>query len=62
VFRDKENYAGFEVLTPMVVKSYFFWDITPCSPLKVNRRFGGIYRLYLQERRISRGRNERESR
>jgi hypothetical protein len=22
-------------------KSIIFWDITPCSPLKVNRRFGG---------------------
>jgi hypothetical protein len=24
-----------------------FWDITQCSPLKVKRRFGGTYRLYL---------------
>jgi hypothetical protein len=23
--------------------SYFFWDITLCSPVKINRRFGGIY-------------------
>jgi hypothetical protein len=30
------------------VKSVIFWDITSCSPLKVNRRFGGIYRLHLQ--------------
>jgi hypothetical protein len=28
------------------------------SPLKVNRRFGGIYRLHIQCRRISRARNE----
>jgi hypothetical protein len=27
------------------LKSSVFWDITLCSPLKVNRRFGGIYRL-----------------
>jgi hypothetical protein len=27
-----------------------FSDITPCSPLKVNRRFGGTYRLHLQSR------------
>jgi hypothetical protein len=33
---------GFEVLTPVVLKSAVFWDIEPCSPLKVNRRFGGI--------------------
>jgi hypothetical protein len=30
-----------------------FWDITPCSPLKVNLRFGGIYSLHLQGRRIA---------
>jgi hypothetical protein len=29
-----------------------FWDITPCSPLKVNRRFGGTYRLHLQGRAL----------
>jgi hypothetical protein len=25
-----------------------FWYITLCSPLKVNRRFGGTHRLHLQ--------------
>jgi hypothetical protein len=25
-----------------------FWDITPCGPLIVNRRFGGTHRLHLQ--------------
>jgi hypothetical protein len=34
----------------------------PCSLLKVNRRFGGIYRLHLQGRRISRSRNQSENR
>jgi hypothetical protein len=29
----------------LIKKSFIFWDITPCSPLKVNRRFGGICRL-----------------
>jgi hypothetical protein len=28
-------YVGFEVLTTVVMKSDIFWDITPCSPLKV---------------------------
>jgi hypothetical protein len=32
-------------------KSIIFWDMTPCSPLGVNRRFGGTYRLHLQGRR-----------
>jgi hypothetical protein len=35
------------------LKSTIFWDITPRSPLKVNRRFGGTYRLHLQGRRIT---------
>jgi hypothetical protein len=32
---------GFEVLTTVVINSTVFWDITLCSPLRVNRRFGG---------------------
>jgi hypothetical protein len=31
-------FVGFEVLTAVVMKSTIFWNITPCSPLKVNRR------------------------
>jgi hypothetical protein len=45
----------------MSMKRTIFWSITPCSPLKMNRRFGGTYRLHLQVRRISRARNQRES-
>jgi hypothetical protein len=30
------------------MKSIIFWDMTPCSPLSFNRRFGGTYRLHLQ--------------
>jgi hypothetical protein len=33
--------AGFEVLTEVVMKNSIFWNITPCSLLKVNRNFGG---------------------
>jgi hypothetical protein len=39
---------GFEILTAVVIKSVIFWDKTPCSPLKVNRRFGEKYRLYFK--------------
>jgi hypothetical protein len=42
------NCVGFEVLTAVVKKSTIFWDITPCSPLSVNRRLGGTYCLHLQ--------------
>jgi hypothetical protein len=38
---EKEKYTGFEVLTAVVIKSYICWDVTPCSPLKVDRRVGG---------------------
>jgi hypothetical protein len=40
-------------LAKAVIKSSVFWDITPCTPLKVSRRFGGKYRLHLQDWRIS---------
>jgi hypothetical protein len=45
-----------------MLKSTVFWDITPCSPFNVNRRFGGTYRLQLQGRRIGRARYQCESR
>jgi hypothetical protein len=35
-------------LTAAVMKSTNFWDIRPCSLLKVKRRFGRTYRLHLQ--------------
>jgi hypothetical protein len=37
-----------------------FCYIMPCSPVKGNRRFGGTYRLQLQGRRLSQGRNQYE--
>jgi hypothetical protein len=40
-------YVGFEVLTAVVMKSSVFWDITPCNPLKINRHFGGTFRLHV---------------
>jgi hypothetical protein len=39
-----------------------FWDITPCSPLKVNRRFREIYGIHVQVRRMSLERKQCESR
>jgi hypothetical protein len=32
----------------LFIKNTIFWDITPSSPLSVNRRFGGTYCLHLQ--------------
>jgi hypothetical protein len=59
------NYASAIAAIPWAIiplKSTNFWDITPCSPLKVSWRFGGIYRLHLQGWRISQERNQREGR
>jgi hypothetical protein len=47
-------FEGFQFLTAVVI----FWDITPCSPLRVNR--GGTCRLHLQGRRIRQARNQSE--
>jgi hypothetical protein len=58
----KTEHVGLEVLVVLVMKSAIFWDITPCSPLKVNRRFGGTYDLHHQGRKISRARYQLESR
>jgi hypothetical protein len=35
------------------MKSPIFLDITPCSPLKINRRLRGTCSLHLQGRRMS---------
>jgi hypothetical protein len=35
-------FVGCEVLTALIMKSSVFWDIMPCTPLKVNWLFGGI--------------------
>jgi hypothetical protein len=52
---------GFEVLKAVIVKCSVFWDVTPCSPFKVNRRFGGKYCILLHGRRISHARNQSEA-
>jgi hypothetical protein len=46
----------------LLLKGTILWDIKPCSPLKVNRRFGGTYQLHLQGRLISPERTQREIR
>jgi hypothetical protein len=34
-----------EILTAVVMKTSIFKDITPCSAVNINRRFGGTSRL-----------------
>jgi hypothetical protein len=38
--------------THVELKNSIFWNITPCSALKVDRRFGGTCRSRLHGRRI----------
>jgi hypothetical protein len=35
-------------LSSHYLKSYIFWDKTLGTPLKINQRFGGTCRLYIQ--------------
>jgi hypothetical protein len=51
-----------ETIRTLHLKSSIFWDITSCSQLKMNRRFGGSCRIHIQGRRISQARNQREAR
>jgi hypothetical protein len=53
-------FVGFQILTAVLIRSAIFWDTTPCSPLKVNLRFGRIYHLHLQGQ-ISQVTQQRES-
>jgi hypothetical protein len=43
-----QHNIGFEVLTTIVTNNSIFWDITLCSPLKINLRSRGICYLHLQ--------------
>jgi hypothetical protein len=46
----EERLVGFGVLTAVVINITKFWDITPISVFKVNRRFYvGACRLHLQD-------------
>jgi hypothetical protein len=48
-----------EVLTAVVMNGAVFWHITLCSPVTVNRRFRGTFRLHHQGQRINQERNQR---
>jgi hypothetical protein len=48
VSTDNPTFQKKFIRTAVVMKSYTFWDISPCSPLKVSRRFGETRGLQLQ--------------
>jgi hypothetical protein len=33
-------HVGFQTLTAVTMKSFIFWDVTPCSPVEVHRCCG----------------------
>jgi hypothetical protein len=41
--------------------SSIFWDITPCSPMKVDRRFGGTCRSHFHGRRVNQELSQQEA-
>jgi hypothetical protein len=43
------------------MESSIFWDIAPCSPLKINKRFLGTCRPHLWYQRASQARNQHEA-
>jgi hypothetical protein len=55
------SHVEYEILTAAVTNNSVFWDITQCSPLKINRRFGGKRCLRLQRRNIIQERNQHEA-
>jgi hypothetical protein len=50
---NNQKTVAFQIPTAVAVKSSVFWDIPSCGLVKVNRHFGGTYRLHLQGRRVS---------
>jgi hypothetical protein len=46
----REYNVRFEVIPAVVKKRPVFWDVTPCSPLEVSRRFGGACAAVLATR------------
>jgi hypothetical protein len=42
----------FEIFTAMTMKNAVFWDVALCRSC-VNRRFGGTYCFYLQDRKVN---------
>jgi hypothetical protein len=47
------NYIALEVFTAVCMKTTVFWDVTPCSPVKVHQCFRGTHCVHLQGQRES---------
>jgi hypothetical protein len=51
ILKKKKKNVKFEVLTAVTMKAVVLWDVALCTSC-VKRRFGGMYRLQLQSRKI----------
>jgi hypothetical protein len=38
----------------------YFWNVVPCSPVEIDRRFGGTYCLHLKDQRVSQTRSKHQ--
>jgi hypothetical protein len=52
------DFSGSTVKTILNRKSTVFLDVTPCSPVEIHRSYGRMYYLHLQDRRVSKARNQ----
>jgi hypothetical protein len=60
-FQNSKQPVGFEVFTAVITNSSVSWNVTSCSPLRVNWCFTGTYRLYFQGLRVSPASNPYEA-
>jgi hypothetical protein len=58
---NKAFYLGYELVTAVVMWSSVFFDITTCSPLKVNQHFVRMCHLQHKGRRINQATNQLEA-
>jgi hypothetical protein len=48
ILKTRKHNVRFDVFTAVTMKNAIFWDVASCRPC-VNRRFGGTFRLHLQD-------------
>jgi hypothetical protein len=52
--RNPSNWGfGLDYFTDMSTESAVFWDLTPCSPIEVHRRFREMSCLHIHDRKAS---------
>jgi hypothetical protein len=49
------------ILTAERMENVIFYDVTPCTPVELHRRFGGTHFLEHMERKLRQARNRRQT-